>query len=88
MRSDSSIDVGDRRAEAGAGVPLRSTLVALMVFYAAAMLLNGRHLHEAAARRPYGPGRTFWMALTAPFHHAAVTLRLDAFRARFEILQE
>ncbi len=80
--------MGDRRAAARKGVSVRSALQAVFVFYIAAALLNGRHMYEAASRRPYGPARTFWVSVTKPIARVTVALGLDRVRAFFEPLQD
>lgn len=82
------MDVGDRRFATRAGVSFRSALIAFFVFFAAAALLNGRHLHEAASRRPFGPVRTAWMIGTAPLNRVTVTLGLDRLRELFDRFQD
>ena len=82
------LDVGERRAEAGTGVPFRSAVLAVLTFYVLAGALNGRHLHEGASRREFGPSRTFWMTLTAPLDRISRTVGLDRFRSVFEPLLE
>jgi len=82
------LDVGERRADASAGVPFRSALLAVGIFYVVAGLLNGHHLHEGASRREYGASRTFWMSLTAPLDIISRSAGLDRFRRLFEPILE
>ena len=81
-------DVGERRALNGAGRSFRSVVVAFLVFYAAAALLNGRHLHEDAKKREFGPVRDAWVAATRPLHDISVFLGLDHFRGGVEHLRK
>lgn len=82
------IDVGDRRAAAKAGTTLKQACVAVVVFYIAAAILNGRAIHEQASRREYGPVRTVWVTATVPLRWVATTLRIDTFRSSFETILE
>ena len=82
------IDVGDRRAAAKMGPPLRQACVAVIAFYLVAAVLNGRAIHEQASRREYGPARTVWVSATAPLRWVATTLRFDLFRSLFEDILE
>ena len=83
-----SVDVGERRADAQAGVPFRRALVAVFVFYMVAAVLNGRALNEGASERPYGPVRDVWVGATAPLHWLSTTLRMDRLRSFFESFLE
>lgn len=82
------LDVGERRALTGAGVPLRSCVAGVLVFYLLAGALNGHALHESASRREFGPARTAWMTLTAPLSRISRATGLYRFRAWFDSLLE
>ncbi len=64
------------REYAGA-VPLRRAWAGLLVFYGVALALNAAALHRNNAALPYGPARSFWMALSGPAAWAAEAARLD-----------
>ncbi|MCA1808184.1 MAG: hypothetical protein ABR497_09360 [Kiritimatiellia bacterium] len=81
-------DAGLRRALAGSGITLRATIMALLVFYVAAGLLNGRHLYEAASLRAYGKVRTVWIQVLRPWREAAVATRSDYVRETAEKIRE
>ncbi|MCC5846314.1 MAG: hypothetical protein JJU05_18855 [Verrucomicrobia bacterium] len=83
-----TLDVGERRAAANAGVSFRAALMAVAVFYVVAGLLNGHHLHEGASRREYGGERTFWMTLTLPLDRLSRSAGLERFRRLFEPILE
>ncbi len=53
----------------------------LLVFYALALALNGVALHGNNEKLPYGPVRSFWVAVSAPVGHACSALKLDALRS-------
>lgn len=82
------IDVGERRAASATGLAFRQVLLSVMIFYVVAGALNGHHLHEAASRRAYGPGRTFWMTVTAPLDRISQAAGLYRFRQFFEPVLE
>jgi len=82
------MDVGERRALAQAGVSLRGACLGVLFFFAFGGLLNGRHLHEAASRREFGPARDFWMNLLAPLRTVSVVTRADQLRDMIEKLRK
>lgn len=82
------LDVGERRALAQLGVSLRAGFVAVLAFYLAGALLNGRHIYEEISRRQYGAARHFWLELAAPLCKATTALRLDRVRSSIESLKE
>ncbi len=88
VKPDDRRDIGEMRAEAQAGVSLRRLAAALLVFYLVAGILNGRHLYEAAERRPYGRVRDIWLAALAPARSLSVALGADRFRAMLEHLRD
>jgi hypothetical protein len=88
MTNSPKSDVGERRALDGKGRPFRSVVTAFGVFYLAAALLNGRHLHEDAKKREYGPVRDLWVAATRPLNDLSVFLGLDHFREGVEHLRK
>jgi hypothetical protein len=77
-------DIGELRAEKEAGVSLRHLVTALLVFYLVAAILNGRHLYEAAERRPYGPVRSVWLVALTPARAVSTALGADRLRASVE----
>ncbi len=87
-KSKRSPDVGLERMNAQKGVPLRYLIVALIVFYCVAGVLNGRHLYEAAELRPYGTARKVWLIVLKPIHAISKSLRLDFFREQIEKIKD
>lgn len=81
-------DIGERRAAASIGLPFRSVLLAVGVFYVTAGLLNGHALHERVLRREYGRERSVWMAITAPLDQLSRAAGLHRFRLLFEPVLE
>ncbi len=81
-------DIGEERAEAQLGASLRRVAAAVLVFYIIAGILNGRHLYEAAERRPYGRVRDAWLAALAPARDLSVMLGADRFRSMVEHLRD
>jgi hypothetical protein len=59
----------DRQTEESgsrAAMPLTRVWRGLLVFYALALALNAVSLHRNNEYLPYGPVRTFWVAVSAP----------------------
>ena len=67
--------------EKTSGMPVRRTVIGVIVFYALVLALNAVALHESIERQPYGPARTFWLSVTGPPASASRALRLDRPRA-------
>lgn len=88
MPSKPPIDIGERRAARNAGRPLSSVVVAVLTFYVAATLLNGRFLHEDARDREFGRARDIWVAATRPLYDISTSLGLDHLRAGVETLRK
>lgn len=85
MSSNPHIDVGERRAAAEAGRPLRSVFVAVAVFYITAALLNGTYLYEEAQLREFGsPARKVWMVATRPLAQMSEFFKLHLLRDQVE----
>ncbi len=82
--SQHGMQIGDDRAAARKGLPLRSVLLAVGVFYVAAALLNGVRIYEETARLPYGRWRTVWLAVAWPLDRLSAMTRLDRPRAWME----
>ncbi len=82
--SQHGMQISDDRAVALKGVPLRSVLLALVVFYAAATLLNGVRIYEETSRLPYGAWRTVWLTMALPIKQLSAQTRLDRPRAWME----
>lgn len=82
--SQHGMQIGDDRAEARKGVPLRSVFLALGVFYAAAALLNGVRIYEETARLPFGTWRDAWLTMAWPLEKLSEKTRLDRPRAWME----
>ena len=59
------------------GVPLAKVVRGLLVFYGVALALNAASLHRNNEHLPYGPVRSFWVAVSGPVARTAVALRLD-----------
>ena len=78
------MQIGDDRAVARKGLPLRSVLLALGVFYVVAALLNGVRIYEETARLPYGIWRTVWLTAAWPLEQLSAKTRLDRPRAWME----
>jgi hypothetical protein len=53
------------------GFPLRRAWLGLMVFYAVALALNAVSLHRNNEHMPYGPVRSFWVAVSEPIAKVA-----------------
>ena len=66
------------------GVPLTHAWTALLVFYVVALALNAAALHRNNERLPYGPVRSFWVAVFAPFCAVFQALHADRPRAVLE----
>jgi len=88
MSSRTQLDIGERRAARHAGRSRASVFLAVGIFYLAAALLNGRHLHEDALKREYGPVRDIWVAATRPLHALSTALGLDRVRGAAETLRK
>lgn len=58
-------------------VSLGSVWRGLLVFYALALALNAVSLHLNNEHMPYGPVRSFWVAVSRPVAQACAALRLD-----------
>ena len=59
------------------GVPLAKVVRGLVVFYVIALALNATSLHRNNEHLPYGPVRSFWVAVSAPISQAALFLHVD-----------
>jgi len=81
-------DIGERREAQQEGRPLRSVVTAVIAFYVAAALLNGRFLNESAREREFGTVRDMWVAATEPLSVVSTFLGLDHFRDKVENLRE
>ena len=66
--------------ERSAGRPLGEVWRGLVVFYLVALALNAVSLHRNNERMPYGPIRTFWVAVSAPAAGWAQRAGLERFR--------
>lgn len=66
--------------DGAAGRSLGEVRLGLVVFYVAALALNAVWLHRNNERMPYGPLRTFWVAVSAPAAGWAQRAGLDRFR--------
>ena len=77
-------DIGTRRARAGQGNSLARTLAAVVVFYLAAVLLNGDALHKNAEQLPFGRVRQASLQLTAPLRWISRASRLYLVREWIE----
>ena len=64
-----------------AGVGTGRSAIAVVVFYILLAALNVVELHASIMRQPYGPTRTFWLAVTGPFARGSHALYLDRPRA-------
>lgn len=60
-----------------AAMPLARAWRGLLVFYALALALNAVSLHRNNEHMPYGPVRSFWVAVSAPAARLAEALGLD-----------
>ena len=81
-------DIGEQRASAEVGTSLRRAAAAVLIFYIIAGVLNGRHLYEAAERRPYGRAREVWLTVLAPARGISMLLGADRLRAAVEHLRD
>ena len=61
--------------------PLGKMWNGLLAFYLIALALNAASLHRNNEQMPYGPVRSFWVAVSAPVARAAVAVGLDRPRA-------
>ena len=52
----------------------------ILLFYSIAFALNAVSLHQNNERLPYGPVRSFWVAVSSPFARAASAMGLDGAR--------
>ena len=59
------------------GVPLVKVIRGLLVFYLMALALNAASLHRNNEHLPYGPIRSFWVAVSAPIARGTVSLQLN-----------
>lgn len=85
MPNPHPIDIGERRAARKVGRSRSAVFVAVGVFYLAAALMNGRHLHEDAQGREYGTRtREIWVTATRPLQVVSTRLKLDRIRAAAE----
>lgn len=66
------------------GVPLQRAWTALLVFYVVALALNAASLHRNNERLPYGPVRSFWVAVSEPIRAVSHALHADRPRAVLE----
>lgn len=79
-----AVDIGERRAAAQTGVSRRTAAAGLLIFYLAAAILNGQHLYDTAAKRPYGRVRDAWLMVLTPTRGIARLLCADRLRATVE----
>ena len=63
-----------------AGASLARACAAVVVFYAALLLLNGKGIHDKMSKLEYGRERDILMAAAAPFKAVAENTRLCALR--------
>ena len=63
------------------GMPLGRAWRGLLAFYLVALALNAVSLHRNNEQMPYGPLRSFWVAVSAPAARIAVATGLDRPRA-------
>jgi len=63
------------------GMPLGRAWRGLLAFYLLALALNAASLHRNNEQMPYGPLRSFWVAVSAPAARIAVATGLDRPRA-------
>lgn len=61
--------------------PLPRVWSGLLAFYLVALALNAASLHRNNEHMPYGPVRSFWVAVSAPVARAAAAVGLDRPRA-------
>lgn len=61
--------------------PLGRVWKGLLVFYVLALALNAASLQRNNEQMPYGPVRTFWVAVSTPVARVATALGLDRPRA-------
>ena len=66
------------------GFPLAAVWRGLLVFYALALALNAGSLHRNNEHMPYGPVRSFWVAVSAPVAKGCGALGFDRPRAVLE----
>lgn len=57
--------------------PLPRVWNGLLAFYLVALALNAVSLHRNNEHMPYGPVRSFWVAISAPVARAAAAVGLD-----------
>ena len=60
-----------------ATISLRRVGPGLLVFYILALALNAASLHRNNEHLPYGPVRTFWVAVSGPVAKGCIALGLD-----------
>lgn len=58
-------------------VSLQVVRTGVLVFYMLVLALNAVSLHRNNEYMPYGPTRTFWVAVSRPLARACEVLRLD-----------
>ena len=61
--------------------PLGRVWKGLLAFYLLALALNAVSLQRNNEQMPYGPVRSFWVAVSAPVARAAAAVGLDRPRA-------
>jgi hypothetical protein len=88
MSSSLIPDIGERRAAQRTGRSISSVVWAVVSFYVAAALLNGRFLHEDAKEREYGKVRDVWVSATRPLYELSTLLQLDSLRGNVETLRK
>ncbi|MBP7829252.1 MAG: hypothetical protein KA248_04970 [Kiritimatiellae bacterium] len=82
--AEQRVDIGERRTQAGCGVPPSSVKGAVVVFFVAALLLNGHHIYSEATRRPYGFWWDVWVQASKPLDYLSSVTRLSAPRIWIE----
>ena len=73
------IDPSD--AGCSAAIPLRRAWGGVLAFYAVALALNAAALHRNNEIMPYGPVRSFWLAVSGPVAQVCSALHFDRPRA-------
>lgn len=61
--------------------PLKQVWGGLLTFYLVALALNAASLHRNNEHMPYGPVRSFWVAVSAPLARVTTAVGLDRSRA-------
>ncbi len=69
--------MNERNEPPRSGMTLKKAWCGIWVFYLLALALNAASLHRNNEHMPYGPVRSFWVAVSAPIRAAAVALGAD-----------